>query len=450
MFNKKNFILSIILTIVVVMSVFGFSHQVKGETIEQKEARLRAELAITENEIKMWQEELRQKQGESASFQRDVDILNAKIKEAQAQIKARNIEIDRLGREISNRLSNIDLLDEKFGKGKESLSQLIRRTNEINSFSLVEIMLSSEDLSGFLVDLDDFDAVNKALNISFAEMRETRQQLEVEKEKLSQKRSAETDIKKANESEKRKIEQNEAERKALLEASRSQERSYEQVILDREKKAAQIRATLFALRDTAAIPFGDALKYAEAAQKKTGVRPAFVLAILTQESNLGANIGTCNRPQDLKKWRDIMPGPDDIAKGWSKRNDQAAYLRITGALGLDPDSMPLSCPWGNGWGGAMGPSQFIPTTWEMYQSKIAAALGRTTANPWNPEDAIMASSIYLSELGASGGGYTAERTAALRYYAGGNWNDPKNAFYGDQVMGHTTRIQETMIDPLSL
>jgi len=122
-------------------------------------------------------------------------------------------------------------------------------------------------------------------------------------------------------------------------------------------------------------------------------------------------------------------------------------LKITKTLGLDADSMPLSCPWMNGWGGAMGPSQFIPATWESYIPKLQKLLG-VYPNPWNPEHAFMASSIYLTELGANVQSYTAERTAALKYYAGGNWNKPQNAFYGNQVMAKATSIQETMIDPL--
>ncbi|HLP43814.1 MAG TPA: lytic murein transglycosylase, partial [Candidatus Nanoarchaeia archaeon] len=211
-----------------------------------------------------------------------------------------------------------------------------------------------------------------------------------------------------------------------------------------------IRSALFALRDSAAIPFGKALTFANEVHEATGIRPAFLLAILTQETNLGANVGTCNRPGDPeeKQWRAIMPGPADIAAKKSRRDDESAFLRITDALGFDPDSMPLSCPWKGGWGGAMGPSQFIPTTWEAYQTKVANALGKSVVNPWEPEDAFMASGIYLSELGAGAATYTAERTAALRYYAGGNWANPANAFYGDQVMAKAASIQTNMIDPL--
>ena len=424
--------------------------QTTNESVAAREARLRAELEQTEKEIAQWRNVLTLKQKESASIERDAAILNAKIEEAKLVIKARNIAIERLGKDITVKTKTIETLDAKIERGRESLSQLLRKTNEIDSFSTVEVMLSNEDISTFFSDIDSFDSIKRSLQELFEEIRTNKTQTEAEKVDLGKKKDQETDVKVAVEAEKRQVEKNEAEKKQLLKISKTQEKTYEQVLKDRQKRAAEIRSALFALRDTAAIPFGTALNYANVVSLKTGVRPAFLLAILTQESNLGENIGTCNRPGDppAKQWTAIMPGPQAIASGKSKRNDQAAFLRITSALGLDPNVMPLSCPWQGGWGGAMGPAQFIPTTWETKQTSIASYLGKGTANPWEPQDAFMASGIYLADLGASSGGFTAERTAALKYYAGGNWNKAKNAFYGNQVMAKALSIQEDMIDPL--
>lgn len=428
-----------------------FAHaQVTNESVEQRQARLQAELDQTEKDIAQWQNILTQKKGETASIQRDADILNAQIQRAKLEIKARNIAIEQLGKDITVKQKTIETLDAKIERGKESLSQLIRKTNEIDSFSTVEVALSGEDISEFFRDIDSFDSIKQSLRELFLEIRNNKSQTEAEKEKLSSKKDQETDVKVAVETQKRQVEKNEAEKKQLLQISKTQEKTYEQVLKERQKKAAEIRSALFALRDTAAIPFGTALNFANIVSAKTGIRPAFLLAILTQETNLGENIGTCNRPGDpaSKLWTAIMPGPKDIASGKSKRNDQAAFLRITSSLGLDPASMPLSCPWQGGWGGAMGPAQFIPTTWESRQTAVATALGKSKANPWIPLDAFMASGLYLSELGASSGNFTAERTAALKYYAGGAWNAKKNAFYGDGVMAKARNIQENMIDPL--
>ena len=161
--------------------------------------------------------------------------------------------------------------------------------------------------------------------------------------------------------------------------------------------------------------------------------------------NLGENVGTCNRAGDpeSKSWKNIMPGPNDGDRSY--RDDQTIFLQITKELGLDPNTTPLSCPIGGGWGGAMGPSQFIPTTWMSYKNQIAGVTGNNPPNPWVPVDAFTATSLLLKDLGAAAGTFSAERQAALRYYAGGNWNKPQNAFYGDSVMriaeGYDRQIQ---------
>jgi len=421
------------------------------EEIAAQEAQWRAELAATEADIAKWQEILNNTKRGTASLQREADILNAKINEAKAFIRKRNIAIEQLRLDIDNKTKTISTLEEKIQNSQDSIAQLIRKTHEMDSYTLPEVILARKDLSEFFSDADTFSTINRSLKELLDDIRETKNLTEKEREMLAQKRDQETDIKETIEAQKRQVEKNEKEKQYLIQVNKTQEKSYEQVIKERQKKAAEIRAALFALRDTAAIPFGTAYQYALEAEKKTGIRPAFLLAILTQETNLGKNLGSCNKPDSPieRQWQAIMPGPEDIKKGLSRRDDESAFLRIVESLGIGPRDRVLSCPIGSGWGGAMGPSQFIPTTWEAYAPRVAQALGKSTVNPWNPEDAFMASSIYLTDLGAGAQTFTAERTAALKYYAGGNWNRPANAFYGNQVMARAKTIQETMIDPLN-
>ncbi len=445
------FIFSCFFVLSVILPSVAFAQQTP-EQIATQEAQWKAELEATEKDIAKWQEILNNTKKGTASLQKEADILNAKINEAKAFIKKRNIAIEQLRRDIDNKTKTIGTLEEKIKNSQDSLAQLIRKTYEIDSYTLPEVILAKKDLSDFFSDADSFNTINKSLKELLDDIRETKNLTERERELLDKKKNEEIDIKANVEAQKRQVEKNEQEKQYLIKVNKTQEKSYEQVIKERQKKAAEIRAALFALRDTAAIPFGTAYQYALEAEKATGIRPAFLLAILTQETNLGKNQGSCNKPDSPveKQWQAIMPGPEDIKKGLSKRDDESAFLRIVESLGVGPRDRVLSCPiGGTGWGGAMGPSQFIPTTWEAYAPRVAQALGKTITNPWNAEDAFVASSIYLTDLGAAAQTFTAERTAALKYYAGGNWNKKANAFYGDQVMAKAKTIQETMIDPLN-
>ncbi len=428
------------------LGIFAQTTQITAE----REALLRAELNQVLAEIEVQKGILSQKQAEGASIERDLAIIDAQISEAKLKIRAREIAIQRLGKDITTKTNHINTLSEQVDEGRASLRQLVKKTYYLDDYTLTEVVLSNKDISSFFEDVDSYFFINQALNTSLDNLKEVKTNTEVERTTLDKKRSQEMDAKIAIEAEKRVIERAEAEKKRLLGLSKQEQQNYRNQISTREQRVAAIRSALFGLRDSAAIPFGKALEYATLAGQKTGVRPAFILGILTQESDLGKNIGTCNRLGDppSKSWREIMPGPADKAAGRSSRDDQSVFVQITTALGLDPDSTPLSCPIGKGWGGAMGPSQFIPTTWKAYSNRIANAVGAVTASPWNPQHAIMATALYVADLGAAGGGYNAERTAALKYYAGGNWNKPQNAFYGNQVMQKTQNIQENMIDLL--
>jgi len=96
-----------------------------------------------------------------------------------------------------------------------------------------------------------------------------------------------------------------------------------------------------------------------------------------------------------------------------------------------------------GWGGAMGPAQFIPTTWILFEEAVAKLTGHNPPSPWNLEDAFTASGLMLAESGADKQTYAAESKAAKIYIAGGRWNRSLTArIYSNNVMAEAARIQK--------
>ncbi|MBI2482193.1 MAG: lytic murein transglycosylase [Candidatus Vogelbacteria bacterium] len=410
---------------------------VVAQTNEQKvaqQAKLEAELRKVEAEIAAQTKLLQAKQKETASITRDVSILTFQINTAKLNIQAKQLEIKRLGTDIGKKTQVIGTLISKIDQGEESLSELLRNYRQLDDISLVEVALADNSVSNLFGDFNTFDSIQASLHQSFSYIRDTKSETEKQKSTLESRQAAEINARQIIENEKVKIERAEKEKKALLAISKGQESQYRDILAYKQKQKEDIRNALFRLRGVStSISFGQALDYATAASQKTGVRPALILAILTQETNLGQNIGTCNRPGDPpeKHYTQIMKPTRDLAP----------YLEITKSLGLNPEIQPLSCPYGNGYGGAMGPSQFIPSTWVLYRDRVAAITGNRPANPWVPRDAFTATSLLMSDLGAASGDYASERRAALKYYAGGNWQNPANAFYGNSVMSFATTYQ---------
>jgi peptidoglycan hydrolase CwlO-like protein len=445
---KRFFYLSILLFFTLIPLV-SFA---QAETVSEKESRLRAELAQVEKELVATEKVLVAQQGESASISRDISILTTKIKAAQLNIKAKNLQIETLGKDINTKQAKILDLQGHISRGQETLSQILRKTNEVDSTSFAEFLLSRQNLSEAFMDVDNFVSVQESLKITFENLRNNKTQTEAEKNTLSTKKNQEQDALATIQTEKKNIENNEKEKKRLLAVSKGNEATYAQELARKKAKASEIRAALFSLAGgSAAIPFGTALKYAQEAQRATGIRPAFLLAIITQESNLGQNVGQCYL-SDLTSGNGIGKNTGTAFEQVMKApRDTVPFLAITRALGRDWKSTPVSCPIGGtkyfigrGFGGAMGPAQFIASTWVLFQNRIARALGISNPDPWNPEHAFTASALYLTDLGATNGSYTGEVKAACSYFGSGG----SGCAYGSQVRLKADNIQRNMIDPL--
>lgn len=428
--NKKVFLSGLIIGSLLI----GFQIPVYAQLSPEQRAQLEAQLAQVEKDIASNKQLLADKQKETSSISRDISILDYKINQAKLNIKAKQLQIQQLGGDINKKQAIITSLSDKIDSGRLSLAELLRKTRDLDNNTSMEVILGSATISDIFSDLDAFSFVQESMQQSFAALRQNQNDTTKQKIGLERRRDAEQDAKRAIEAEKRNIEQDEKEKQILLASSKSQESAYKNILASQEAQRAKIRSALFNLRDSGQIQFGQALEYANTASKGTGVRPAFILAIITQESNLGANVGTCNRPGDpeSKSYRNVMHPTRDIAP----------FLAITKELGIDPETQPVSCPFGGGYGGAMGPSQFIPSTWILFKDKIAAVTGNNPPSPWNAKDAFTATSLLVRDLGAATQNYSDERRAALRYYAGGAWNNPKNAFYGNSVMQIAAKYQD--------
>lgn len=417
------------------------------ELSAEERARLQAQYDQLQKEIEQYQKIIDDTKKQENSIQGDVTILDTQIKKAQAEIAQRTSTINTLASTINQKSKTIATLESRLDDGRASLAKLLREKSLGDNTSLVVLALSGGTLTDFFANADRIDSIDQELQDKFNELRGVKTQTQAEKDALAKQQSQQLDAKKEVEAKKTVIDTSKKEKTTLLNATKQDEAAYNTVLADRQAKAAAIKAALFPLRDAAAINFGDALKYAQAAEKATGVSAALSLAILTQESNLGQNVGQCYMTDDATGDGKGKNTGTPFKGVMSPTRDVPPFLALSRALGFDPHTQVVSCPIASvgGWGGAMGPAQFIPSTWAVYAGRIAGARGKSVANPWDPQDAIMAMSFLLADNGASAGGYTANYNAAARYYAG--WNGPSTRAgqgYASQVMARVASIQQNI------
>lgn len=423
-----------------------------AETDAERRARLEQELQSVERQILTQQRLVEDKQAERQSLERDITIIEGQISKAQLGIQARSIAIEQLSDQIGEKEVVIQILTERLGRQEHSLADLVRKSAAMEDFSLVEVLLSKKSFSEFFSEYEQYAAVKEALNESLGILQGIKDDTHEQKSLLAGKQETEAEMKRIQELEKQEIEAREKEKERILTTTKGQEAEYQRLLRAQQQTAAELRNALFnLLGGGGGISLPQAVELAQYASAQTGVDAAMILAILEQETNLGANLGSCV----YNDWRGDRPvmHPD---------RDQPVFLAIAGILGFDARTRSVSCPIVSngqrlGWGGAMGPSQFIPSTWAVYggivntgsgfvYSESADAIRRINgtgapANPFNNRDAFIATALLLRDNGANGT-YAGDRLAALRYYAGwGGASNPANAFYGDQVMNRKAKFE---------
>ena len=436
-----------------------FSHaqtSTQGADVATRRAALQAQLNQLDVQISQTQDTLNTLHGQHTSLQNQINILNAQIKKAQLQLQATKLEIQALQSNIVIHSNTIVTLSGTLTNEQQSLGEILRKTNELDQSSLVQVALSAQDLSSFFGDLDSFNAIKQELSSSYTKITNTRTSTVAEKNALEDQQTQAQKLATEQTLEEQSIQVSQAQKQALLNQTKGQEATYQGIYNTQKQTIAQIQAELFALAGSSGtISLPAAIALAKTAGAATGVDPALILGILKQETDIGKNVGTAS-------YHDAMHPTRDVPE----------FLAITAQLGLNPETLKVSAAPSYGWGGAMGPAQFIPSTWACYGGFVNATTGscgkgtdgtyagpwkynaakdriaklaghpNTPSNPFNNLDAFTATALLMADNGATAKTFAAERTAALRYFAGwGNASNPAYAFYGDDVMAFAAQFQ---------
>lgn len=427
---------------------YGALAQTLADQVAARQQALQNDLDQIELEIQKEQNVLDTAKSQHQTLQSQITELDAQIRKTQLQIQAINLTIQQLNSGIGNDNQTLSMLSAKLASEQESLAEIMRQTQVLDDYPATVIALSAGSISDFFKDLDAFASIQSAMSDSFDRIHETSAATQAEKDALEAKLLEQEQLQSEQTLAKKQVQAQQAQKQKLLADTKGVESNYQKLIASNKQTAAQIRAELFQLAGGGGqISLPNAITLAKQAGARTGVDPAFILGILKQETNLGANVGQCLLTNSPNKGDGKGKNSGNLIRGVMKGSrDVDPFLALTDALGLDWQSMPVSCPQSSGYGGAMGPAQFIASTWRGYASRISASAGHpsTMANPWDNLDAFTAIALYMKDLGAGSGTYTAERTAALKYFSGGNYRNPAFAFYGDSVMEFTSDFQSQM------
>ncbi|MDI6734228.1 MAG: lytic murein transglycosylase [Patescibacteria group bacterium] len=403
------------------------TEQLSQPPTDTERTALENQLADLEKQIADHQKTIENYQKQGKTLKNEISSLNTKIEKLNLQIKAVNLQLSKLNKEINDAQRQINRTENRIDEHKDAISRTIRILYETDSTNLFEILIANRKISDFFANISSATIIQENLRTALNEIVKLRQELLQQKEELSLEKEDAENLKAIQQSQKKSVELTQTQKSEILKTTKGKETEYQKLLQKTKETAAQIRSRIFELLGGGELTFEKAYDYARLAEGATGVRAAMILAILNRESLLGKNTGRCSYQKAMN--------PKDIP----------TFLDILKNFNIDPGSVvaQVSCPNADGrYGGAMGPAQFIPSTWKIFSDEIARVTGNNPPNPWNNADAFAGTALYLKKYGADSKSASTEKKSAAIYYCGSNWQRYACTYYAQKVVETAAKFQK--------
>jgi hypothetical protein len=390
------------------------SNSAERTQLEDQLQQLEAQMDDYQNQISSYEQQ-------GTTIGAEIAILNDKIANLRLQVQATSLTASEIAQDIAQTQSQIALTQSNIAIKKAALMQVMQGISRTDQVNLAEVFLENPRLSDFWNTTQDASLLQGDLRVSVQAISGLEDQLQAQEQQLEASQTDAANLAAYQTAQADQIVSTKNEKSQLLAETQGQESKYQMLLKKTQATAAQIRDRIFEMLGGGQLSFEDAYQYARFASNATGVDPALILAVLDRESALGQNVGQCSYKTAMST------------------SDIPIFTQIVQQLGLNLTTMMVSCANVDGaYGGAMGPAQFVPSTWESYVPQITAVTGDNPPSPWSNKDAFVATALYLRDASSSCAGiYTAalgiERCTAAKYYAGNHWRNYLST-YGQAVV----------------
>lgn len=433
--GKRMFLLFCLCAVILASFLYT---RIASAAVNDEIAERNRQIQELQQQVEQYQQQIDAARGKATTLQGEITQLNAKINQANLQIRSLSLSIGQTAIDISTTAGQIADATDKIDKHKNALSQFLQLTYEADQSTLTEVLLNNPSLSGFFNNLNNLQNTQDNLQITIQDIKDLRIGLEQRQDELESKKEDLSRLQVLEEVQRQGIQQNKSTKDKLLKDTKGQESQYQSLVKKTQTDITRLQQEIVYLRQQG-VTVEDAVKFGNFAAIAAGIRPAFLLAILEIESGLGRNVGTGN-------WQDDMVQCYlRLGKPLRAEQEKAAFLKITSSLGLDPNTVKVSAEPNYGCGGAMGPAQFIPTTWLAYEAEVARLTGHNPPSPWSIQDSFTASAIKLARGGANLKTDAGERGAAKAYISGKTTCTSAICnYYANTVMNKAAAIEQNL------
>ncbi len=239
---KKQFSVLVLGILLVIPLVFSSAQSVKE--LNQKIDQKNDEIEKLEKEIRAYQAELNTLGQQKSSLAGSIKELDITRKKLGADISVTQTKIDKVNFQLQNLGKDINTKEESIDNNVNAIMLAIKQTDELESNSLIETMLSEDDFSTIWTDIDNIIAVREKLRDTTLALREVKVQLEDTRDATTIAKNELLSLKSKLADQKKIVDQNTAEKNALLKQTQNSEVNFQKLVASQTAKKIALEQEL--------------------------------------------------------------------------------------------------------------------------------------------------------------------------------------------------------------
>ncbi len=232
-FNKKiqiSFLSLALLLIFALPTSAALVDEIKGRISDKT-----SEISQIEAEIAKYQKEIDTLGGEADTLNNSIRKLNITRKKLQADIRYTQTKINSTTLKIEKLALEITVKGTDIKKSNEAIGEIIRKIDEAESNSLLEVLLSNDTFSSFLDDIENLRQLQSVVSQNLKELESFKVELEnIKSEDEEQKRlllSSRSEL-----GDRKQItENNKAKKDNLLAVTKNKESNYKKLLKEKQR-----------------------------------------------------------------------------------------------------------------------------------------------------------------------------------------------------------------------
>jgi murein DD-endopeptidase MepM/ murein hydrolase activator NlpD len=249
---------------IIVLNPQGLS---AAESVDELRTQIdgnRTEIQKIQSEIQKYEKDLQKVQGQKQTLQNSIYELDLSRKKTTATIQLTENKIESTQNTILTLAEQITKNITQIKNGSAGLAQALRRMNEVENQSFIEVFLQNDNLAnawGAVESLRQFQTVvgDRVLSLEEAQakLEKTKNKEELEKRQLSTEKEELA-------SNKRVLDINRNEKNTLLRTTKNQESEYQKILAEKRKAKEEFEAELSAFEarlkfvlDKGSLPTGE-------------------------------------------------------------------------------------------------------------------------------------------------------------------------------------------------